>query len=467
MTAKSTQFGKRTFTSWLIESSGTLPLHRRMDFPEGEQGADNSAILNKLYTALEVGDTVCLFPEGMSRYQPGLSPLKTGVARIMSEVLSRRQDDPNYELTLLTCSITYMHRHHFRSDLLVTFNPPVTFRPQQCPSLLKPVEFQAIKDLTNYIAEDITSATLDAPSWDIITIARTAARLYAPLGTNMTLGDYVRVTKMFIEGFKKSGKTWEQVRPRSKSRSFQSDEPKTTISSQPELIIGPTDQDIDELGKDLLSYHTTLIRLGIKDDRIRIGPLRKTIILKRMAIRGTWMIVLLLFCWPGLILWTPVFIASSLSAKRFKTTGPKENVWDEIAQQKLLVGLYTGLGVWLCCVVLTLPIALATFLLIPPFMWMSLRFFEDTVSSFRAIVSLFSLLRLGPTKVKELSELRANLHGRIMILAIYKLKLPADPEKYFLERGGREKGRVRGNWESKARYFSITRRRKRDVGVKI
>lgn len=80
--------------------------------------------------ALEVGDTVCMFPEGMSRYQPGLAPLKTGVARIISEVLSRRRDDPSYELTLLTCSITYMHRYHFRSDLLVTFNPPVAFWPQ-------------------------------------------------------------------------------------------------------------------------------------------------------------------------------------------------------------------------------------------------------------------------------------------------------------------------------------------------
>lgn len=48
MTAKATQFGKRTFTSWLIESSGALPIHRRMDFPETVE-PDNSDILNKLY----------------------------------------------------------------------------------------------------------------------------------------------------------------------------------------------------------------------------------------------------------------------------------------------------------------------------------------------------------------------------------------------------------------------------------
>lgn len=179
------------------------------------------------------------------------------------------------------------------------------------------------------------------------------------------------------------------------------------------------------------------------------------------------MAVLLLVCWPGLILWAPVFIASSLSARRFKTSGPKEDVWDEIAQQKLLVGVYTGICVWLGCVLLTLPMALMTFFLIPPFMWLSLRFFEDMVSSFRAIVSLVNLMWIGPVKVKELSEKSTNLYGRVMTLAIHKLKLPADPKKYFLQRGGREKGRVRGNWESKAKYFSITRRRKRDVSILI
>lgn len=46
LTAKSTQFGKKTFTSWLIESAGTVPLQRRKDFENGE--VDNSAVMEKL-----------------------------------------------------------------------------------------------------------------------------------------------------------------------------------------------------------------------------------------------------------------------------------------------------------------------------------------------------------------------------------------------------------------------------------
>ena len=58
--------------------------------------------------ALRKGDCVCLFPEGMSRYHPGMAPLKTGVGRIISDALTSQRDDPDYELTILTCSITYM-----------------------------------------------------------------------------------------------------------------------------------------------------------------------------------------------------------------------------------------------------------------------------------------------------------------------------------------------------------------------
>lgn len=46
LTAKSTQFGRRTFTSWLIESAGTLPIKRRKDF--GDQEVDNSMIMADL-----------------------------------------------------------------------------------------------------------------------------------------------------------------------------------------------------------------------------------------------------------------------------------------------------------------------------------------------------------------------------------------------------------------------------------
>ncbi|KAJ3505142.1 hypothetical protein NLJ89_g7566 [Agrocybe chaxingu] len=348
LTAKATQFGHRTFTSWLIESAGTVPIKRRKDHGD----ADNSEVMEHLMKALERGDAVCLFPEGMSRYHPTIAPLKTGVARLVSDVLSRNRDDPDFEISVLPVSITYMHRQHFRSDVLVTFQSPLTFTPKNNPELLSPVEF-----------------------------------------TN--------------------------------------------------------------------AYQDRLAKWGIKDDRIR-RPLPRHTILSRLIIRLMWSVCLFAVSLPGLALWVPIFATTFYAVHNFKKTGPIFDTWDEIAQYKLIYGLMSGICVWISAVALTLPFAVVTVFLVPAFMWMTLRWFEDAVASFRAFTALFRLLRVGTPTLKEMHEIRRDLHSRVVELAVRKLNLPEDPEMYFARVGGREKGRIRGSWDSRARYFSIKRRRKRD-----
>ena len=355
------------------------------------------------------------------------------------------------------------------------------------------MDFRTIKSLTAFMADQISAGTLDAPSWDVISTAKVAARIYAPLGTNMSLGDHVRVVRAFVEGLKKTGKGWTPGLQRSRSWD------KLDADA---LIPGITDTHGDltarieeekereaikrqELGVDLLSqdlkvtvlvsgywqkshgcaqeYHSKLLQLGIKDDRIRVGPLARRVLMARIAARILWLAVLSAISLPGLFLWAPVFAATKWSVSRFKKTGPPEDVWDEIAQHKLLVGLLSGTCVWLGCVLATLPIAGVSFFFVPCLMWMSLRFLEDAVSAFRALTALISLLLIGKGTLLQLSERRQQLHRRIMTLAVEGLHLPDNPEKYFRESGGSEKGRVRGNWESNTRYFSIRRRRKRDV----
>lgn len=61
---------------------------------------------------------------------------------------------------------------------------------------------ESVRLLTLRMQERLASGLLDAPSWDIIRSAKLAARMYAPLGTKMLLGDYVRLCKAFTDGFK-------------------------------------------------------------------------------------------------------------------------------------------------------------------------------------------------------------------------------------------------------------------------
>lgn len=184
--------------------------------------------------------------------------------------------------------------------------------------------------------------------------------------------------------------------------------------------------------------------------------------LYRMSLRLAWSILLFLISIPGLLLWIPVLITTFIAVRKFKRTGPVWDTFDEIAQYKLVYGLVSGLCVWLGSVLFTFPIAPITFFLVPAIMWMSLRWMEDAVSAFRAFNALLRLFLVGPTQLRKVYGVRADLHTRVMELAVGTLGLPKEPEKHFPEVGGNEKGRIRGRWTSNAKYFSVRRRRKRD-----
>lgn len=147
---------------------------------------------------------------------------------------------------------------------------------------------------------------------------------------------------------------------------------------------------------------------------------------------------------------------------QYKRTGPVWDTYDEIAQYKLTYGLISWICVYFGAILFTLPAALLTAVLVPAAMWMGLRWMEDAVSAFRAFVSLARLLWLGEPALQAMRARRAGLYARVMELATGTLGLPAEPERYFAETGGVDKGRVRGRWASKANYFSVRRRRKRD-----
>jgi hypothetical protein len=72
---------------------------------------------------------------------------------------------------------------------------------QNNPELLKPIDYANIRQLTENMRQQISQGTVDAPSWEILRSAKCAASIYAPLGTRMSLGDYVRLVKAYIDVF--------------------------------------------------------------------------------------------------------------------------------------------------------------------------------------------------------------------------------------------------------------------------
>ncbi|EIW83042.1 hypothetical protein CONPUDRAFT_164054 [Coniophora puteana RWD-64-598 SS2] len=507
LTAKSTQFGHRTFTSWLIESAGTVPIKRRKDYTDAKD-ADNTDAMAKLIEAVELGDAICLFPEGMSRYHPEIAPLKTGVARIVSDVLTRNRDKPDFAVAILTCSITYMNREHFRSDVLVTFNPPMMFTPRTHPELLAPAEPANIRSLTASLHSQISTHTFDAPSWDLIRSARLAARIYAPLGTRMSLGDWVRVTRVWLEAFKASEVHGKHNGAPAPSGALSDDEETPEVKR--------ADDDLRSLRVSLRSYQKKLVSQSLHDSRVLDPPLLPFALpfslsftlatFLSLAVRTAWCAILFAFCSPGLVLWAPTFVTIMIAVHEFKKTGPMWDTFDEIAQYKLVYGLISGL---LTCISMPFLVPLLlwyTFgfdtlafmprwvlgVATPALMWMTIRWLEDAIASARASIELFDMLRVGSSRVRALQAERQDLYGRIMSIGVDALELPRDPVASFTGRRparsrtnslnagsdngdvdvdgaqrwmkSSEKGRVRSRWESGAKYFSVRRRRKRDWG---
>ncbi|GAA5937940.1 uncharacterized protein JCM15063_005419 [Sporobolomyces koalae] len=537
LTAKATQFGRGTFSSFLIENAGTLPIQRPKDY-KGVK-VDNSVVFETLIKALEEkGDMICMFPEGLSRFHPSMSPLKQGVSRIVADTLTKRyhKGDARFQLAIQTVSMSYPQRNSFRSDVLITFNPPIYVSAETHPNLIlsnsnpnvvsndsahKDEHEESIRSLTDTIGKSIRSGILDAPCWSHLRAANTARRLYAPLGTRLTLGDHVRLTQRFVDALagKQAERNWDeldqlsnaQVDDHESNDVRRSSSDKQVGSGRGGLAVGgqglktreiwrtpmrekdskdgyfaiaapdpatakdgdgETENEVKQLLQDLKTYQDLLYLHGIKDDRVRNPRLiRRHVVLKRLLIRLATSAVLLAAALPGSILWAPILFVTRYETKKMIKKGPAWDTYDEIAQTKLVYGVGSGVLVLAVCTLFTWPFTPLNLVFFPIFMWLTLRFLEDLTSSLRAVLALFRLLLLGKRQLLLLRQMRSELRERVERLAVDHAGLPRDATVFVNTREKKWRRKVGlGRFETVEGggivewigFFDPRRRRKKD-----
>lgn len=328
---------------------------------KGEQvSSQNIKTLSKLVDAVDHGDCVALFPEGVSRYASQLAPLKTGIARVAAQVLQRHAHEPDFRLCVTTTSLTYLHRANFRSNVLLVVNAPIVLTPGTHPDLARPLAEHAEKDdpalvavraLTSQIDAALRSGTLDSPSWRILRVAHTARRIHEPIESiHQSLGDYVRSTQRWIELFVSANAPTEDA-----ARMVEN-----------ERIIA--------LGQRLHAYQDRLGRVGVKDARIAEDSDAWLIELSgRLLGRVIWCCILGLIALPGLVLWLPILVFAKRKEVAWRKRGPTWDVIDEVAQTKVMNGLLAFVCVWFGAMLLTLPVAAITFFAVPIAMWFVAR----------------------------------------------------------------------------------------------
>ncbi len=352
----------------LLNATGAVPVYRREDH-DGD--VDNTSAFARLYEVIESGECVCIFPEGISHVESQLVKLKTGTARIALTVASRGK----IVAPIVPCGLNYIHRHRFRSQVLIQFGDPITIDNEWLRKFHVD-EQKAVVELTDRLTDALRDVTVNTPDWRTLRFIQSARRLYKPSSTQLTPQQYVELNRRFANQYVK-----------------ERDDPK-----------------LQALTTDLENYQARLDLLGLKDHQLR-QPVTVSHAFRKIVLRSVTLLALLPLAVPGAILHLPIGWIAAAVGERFSYE------MDDVATLKvfstilvlpllyLAVSVTVGMqfGFWW---------GIALFVGLPFSFLASVRLVEAEVSLVMSMLSILRLARLG-RELEDLRTTRADLVKRI------------------------------------------------------
>jgi 1-acyl-sn-glycerol-3-phosphate acyltransferase len=364
----------------VLDSIGAVPVYRREEH-DGE--IDNQKAFERLYEVIESGDCMGIFPEGISHAESQLVKLKTGTARIALSVGARGKTD----VRIIPCGLNYIHRHRFRSQVLIEFGEPIIVDEQWLQEYDKD-EQATVRKFTDHLAKALVDVTLNAPDWRTLRFIQAARRLYKPASADLAPGEYVELSRRFVDGY----------------------------------LQAIDDPELQAFRDEVENYQARLDMLGLKDHQLR-QPVTLGYAFRKVMLRSLTMLALLPLAIPGALLHLPVGWIAATVGERFSYA------MDDIATLKvfatilllplLYVGIAIGVGMnfgfwWALVAVVALSFSF----------FASIRLIEAEAGLLISMLSILKLTRLG-SEVEELREIRATLVSKIRALA----ERLADPDK--------------------------------------
>lgn len=355
----------------MLDASGAVPVYRREDH-NGE--VDNEKAFARLYEVIESGACIGVFPEGISHAESQLVKLKTGTARIALATAARGKTS----VRIVPCGLNYMHRHRFRSQVLLEFGEAIVVG-EEWVEKYRQDEHSTVRELTAFLADALAVVTLNAPDWNTLRFAQTARRLYKPSTAQLTPAEYVELNRRFVSGFLEA-------------------------SDNPEL---------SQFRKAAENYQARLDMLGLKDYQLR-HAISLSEAVRKIMFRGLYMLFLLPLAIPGALLHLPVGWIAAAVGERFSYEMDDIATLKVFATISLLPVLYiaiaiaVGLNFGLWWALLTVTVLGFSF-------FASVRLIEAETSLLVSMVSILRLARLEQD-VSELRETRAVLVEQIRSL---------------------------------------------------
>ncbi|ODV85133.1 hypothetical protein CANARDRAFT_207609 [[Candida] arabinofermentans NRRL YB-2248] len=287
---------------------------------------DQSEVYSKVFEHLSHGHCLGLFSEGGSHDRPDLLPLKAGVA-IMA--LGAMEANPNCNVKIVPCGMNYFHPHKFRSRAVVEFGKPIEIEKELVTKYSDPnTSKDAIRDLLDTITKGLKSVTVTCPDYESLVCVQVARRLYSNnLSSRLSLSATLEMNRRLIKGY-------------------------LHFKDEPKFI---------ELKKQILAYNESLKIFKIPDHLVEQNKSeRRWKIFIHFVSSLFKLIIIGAFALPGIILFSPVFIASKrISEKKRKEalagSTVKIQARDVIATWKILVSIgmapllytvYAAIGSW-------------------------------------------------------------------------------------------------------------------------
>ena len=311
-----TQLGIRQLTGRDdVDSDGNL-LNKEIKGPkDGYQGTkyklaphiDQTKVYEAVFARLGSGGCVGIFPEGGSHDRTELLPLKAGVA-IMA--LGTLAEAPDCGLSIVPVGMNYFHPHKFRSRAVVEFGSPFKIPPEIVHMYTHNQRREAIGQVIDTVYQALSSVTVSTPDYDTLMIIQAARRLYNPTGKKLPLPVVVELNRRLALGYEKF----------------------------------KDDQRLIDLREAVRSYNTRLRYLNLRDHQVQYAKMSVPVVIFTLLYRVAKLLVLLVGVLPGLVLFSPVFIATkNISRKKAKQALAASTVKvqgkDVMATWKLLVAM--------------------------------------------------------------------------------------------------------------------------------
>ncbi|MGI9645939.1 MAG: 1-acyl-sn-glycerol-3-phosphate acyltransferase, partial [Ilumatobacteraceae bacterium] len=148
----------------LMNWIGGIPVHK----PEDKGGPrSNDQMFSSCYEALDDGGHILIFPEGVTRNEPSIAPVKTGAARI---ALGARASGVR-GIRILPVGIHYEDKAALRSRVFVNGGVPIDLDHEvderaDGTDAVDANDRQAVRDLTEEINVALRRAAPDFENWD-------------------------------------------------------------------------------------------------------------------------------------------------------------------------------------------------------------------------------------------------------------------------------------------------------------